>query len=98
MPQGVPHPAKGDKDMMRLKWFAALVLIALLFVGTACDTGGLIGQSIDVSFRNGSHQQYDGVTSWNTVHEGLFSNTVDIHFWHGKVTRLHYVTSIRVIR
>lgn len=89
--------------MMKMnKVILAVVIVSLLLVGVigpSCNViSKYVGYSVDVGFRDFHHEQYNGVTSWEVVHEGLISDTVDLHFWDGTTIRLHYVTSVEVIR
>jgi hypothetical protein len=84
------------------KALLVIVIVSLLLVsaiGLSCNVlSKYVGHSVDVGFLNLHHQQYDGVVSWNVVEVGLLSNTVDLYFWDGTVTRLHYVTSVTIIK
>jgi len=78
-----------------------IVIMSVLLLGiTGISCGEVskhVGYSVDVAFLDFHHEQYNGVTSWEVVEQGLLSNTVDLHFWDGTTTRLHYVTSVEVI-
>ena len=80
----------------------ALVIVSLLLlsvIGPSCNViSKYVGDSVDVTFRDFHHQQYNGITSWEVVNKGLISDTVDLHFWDGTTIRLHYVISVEVIR
>ena len=80
----------------------AIVIVSLLLVSVIAPSCSIIskyvGNSVDVEFRDFHHEQYNGVTSWEVVHKGLISDTVDLHFWDRTTIRLHYVTSVEVIR
>jgi len=78
---------------------AIISLLLLSVIGVSCsEVSKVVGHSVDVGFLDLHHEQYNGVTSWEVVEEGLLSNTVDLHFWDGTVTRLHYVVSVEVIK
>jgi hypothetical protein len=78
---------------------AIVSLLLVTVVGVSCDVvSKYVGDSVDVTFRDLHHEQYDGVVSWQVVERGLISDTVDLHFWDGRVVRLHYVTSVEVIQ
>lgn len=80
---------------MNTKSTIVLILIITSAALSGCVSDNEItGYTVDVGFRDGSYQQYNNVVSYDIVHEGYLSDTVDLQLSYGSTTRLHYVTSI----
>ena len=83
--------------MGQINKIAFIFIISLVLIACTGCAEQILGNSVDVGFRNGSHEQYDFVRDWEYVHKGIISDTVDLHFAYGTTKRLHYVTSIEII-
>lgn len=72
-----------------------LVLCITLSIG-CMDGNEVTGYTVDVGFRDGSHETYRNIADYEVVHHGVLSDTVELHTVLGSTITLHYVTSIDV--
>ena len=57
--------------------------------------------TVDIEFKDGSHQQVANVMSYELLTKGIFSHTIGMEIikqnYYAETRRIHYVTSIDII-
>ena len=73
-----------------------IVLVLNIALSMGCIGNEVTGYTVDVGFRDGSHETYRNIVDYETVSSGIFSDTVNLYTAYGTTITLHYVTSIDV--